>query len=561
LSTANTAGGYSTAIGFNALRLNTSGTNNVAVGSETIGGNNSTNTGNQNTAVGNEALGRNMSGSGSVTLGYYAALNNTTGNNNTVVGMRSMYLYRQSNHNVAIGFYSLGAEVQNAIATDNPNNNNCAIGAQSLNRLLAGSENVAIGYRALYLPGGNTGIDFSGSNNVAIGAGTSLPNGNHQLTIQNVIFGSLMNSSTLSRIRIGQIPEATIMSGTLPSGVTAKLRINGVDAGNSVSTIPSLQLDVVPTGTPNGTYLFRDNVGIISQATLPSMGCSSVNRIPVSNGSVYSCSQITDNGTTVQIGTNAAGNVAFSNTGLYNILYNDGTTGNPTTAGVNGTNYRLFVNGWVHATGYVATSDERLKTDIKKIESPLGRIEKLNGYSYHWKEGISKDHQFDSSLHVGFLAQEVAIVLPEAVVKNSDGFLGINYNAVLPLVTEGVKELESMILNQKNEIDFLKMQIKELQQRFGISQNVVSVNAFTVFPNPITAVSIAKYSFSRSVSSASIVISDLAGRTLKYFLLPQNVKEGQIEIKRSELKSGIYIFSLLFGNEEVISKKIMVNDL
>jgi hypothetical protein len=65
-------------------------------------------------------------------------------------------------------------------------------------------------------------------------------------------------------------------------------------------------------------------------------------------------------------------------------------------------------------------SDERLKTDIKKIGSFDNG---LNIYSYHYKDG----YDLPEGKQVGVMAQEVEKIIPEAVVEMPNGFKGVNY--------------------------------------------------------------------------------------------------------------------------------------
>jgi hypothetical protein len=69
---------------------------------------------------------------------------------------------------------------------------------------------------------------------------------------------------------------------------------------------------------------------------------------------------------------------------------------------------------------YKAYSDERLKTDIKKIGSFDNG---LNIYSYHYKDG----YDLPEGKQVGVMAQEVEKIIPEAVVEMPNGFKGVNY--------------------------------------------------------------------------------------------------------------------------------------
>ena len=53
---------------------------------------------------------------------------------------------------------------------------------------------------------------------------------------------------------------------------------------------------------------------------------------------------------------------------------------------------------------------------------------------------------------VGLLAQEVKQVQPEAVIERENGYLAINYEKIIPLLVESIKELEQKIIKLENKI-------------------------------------------------------------------------------------------------------------
>ena len=95
-------------------------------------------------------------------------------------------------------------------------------------------------------------------------------------------------------------------------------------------------------------------------------------------------------------------------------------------------------------------SDERTKTNVTRITNALRKVSSLNGYSYDWKGHVAQRE-------VGFLAQEVEKVLPEAVSQNADGIKFLNYDGVIPLLTEAIKE-QQLLISQQGEL------IRQLQQ-------------------------------------------------------------------------------------------------
>ena len=106
----------------------------------------------------------------------------------------------------------------------------------------------------------------------------------------------------------------------------------------------------------------------------------------------------------------------------------------------------LDVENDVIAFSSSVSSDERLKKNIKRIESPLDTVMKLEGVTFDWKK--------DDRNSMGLIAQEVEKYLPYLVTEskslNSDEMSKkLNYNGLIGLLLESIKEL-------KTEIDDLK---------------------------------------------------------------------------------------------------------
>jgi Chaperone of endosialidase len=85
------------------------------------------------------------------------------------------------------------------------------------------------------------------------------------------------------------------------------------------------------------------------------------------------------------------------------------TSGQQTSSGVMGAGCRKTAFG-------VSCSDIRLKRDVEQV-ARLGNGLGLYRYRYIWSDQV----------YVGVMAQEVAAVMPAAVVRGSDGYLRVNY--------------------------------------------------------------------------------------------------------------------------------------
>jgi len=122
-------------------------------------------------------------------------------------------------------------------------------------------------------------------------------------------------------------------------------------------------------------------------------------------------------------------------------------------------NFYLDVNGNATFRGTVTPSgtpsDINLKENLVKITSPLEKISQINGYNFDWKtgtpsnglvipvaEGMQAPESPLSIVHdAGLIAQEVEAVMPQLVRDN--GHKALNYNGIIALLVEGIKELKA----------------------------------------------------------------------------------------------------------------------
>jgi hypothetical protein len=95
-----------------------------------------------------------------------------------------------------------------------------------------------------------------------------------------------------------------------------------------------------------------------------------------------------------------------------------------------------------------AYSDQRLKTDLVKIDNALEKVISLNGYTYTRID--SGDRQ------TGLVAQDVQKVLPEAVMEQDNGILSVAYGNMVGLLVEAIKEQSLQIQTLQEELRILK---------------------------------------------------------------------------------------------------------
>ena len=97
------------------------------------------------------------------------------------------------------------------------------------------------------------------------------------------------------------------------------------------------------------------------------------------------------------------------------------------------------------------SSDRNLKNDVIKIDTALDKIETISGYEFTWNKLID-DHRVGRKDY-GVLAQELEEILPHAVDINSRGYKTVNYNSLIPLLIEAVKELTERVKELEPDVE------------------------------------------------------------------------------------------------------------
>ena len=109
---------------------------------------------------------------------------------------------------------------------------------------------------------------------------------------------------------------------------------------------------------------------------------------------------------------------------------------------------------YVAGTGVLSTSasDRRLKKNISSMDNTLEKVMKLRSVSYNWKSNPKSTYK-----DFGFIAQEVESIFPEVVFTNpTDGYMGINYDRFISILTKSIQQQQQIIESQKSEIQALK---------------------------------------------------------------------------------------------------------
>jgi hypothetical protein len=155
-----------------------------------------------------------------------------------------------------------------------------------------------------------------------------------------------------------------------------------------------------------------------------------------------------------------ASNGASQNIGVYS--YASGTA-----------SYAGYFNGNVYISGTLTNpSDGKFKKNIQKIDNAIDKVMKLDPVAYNYDVDKFPKMGFTSDKKNGFVAQDLANVLPELVKediiantdydkqnignKTPDKFHSVDYIGLIPILTKAIQEQQQTIQKLEKEVKILK---------------------------------------------------------------------------------------------------------
>ncbi len=363
----------------------------------------------------------------------------------------------------------------------------------------------------------------------------------------NTYFGDALFSGTKVGIdyktNIGLALRTTLVSASTITGI--KL-IN-----NAIGTYIKEAVNIESINTSNTGF---SNNGIILNLS----GSNFCNGI---NGNLTSSS--TANGITMFVK-----DASIANVGIKGTISNAGSFGagiwgvSPTT----NTNWNAgYFDGKVVVNGPFSTpSDRKLKENIKDESGLLEKLIQLNPVNYNF--ATNDKINLPEGLQHGFLAQNIEENFPELVIParkpifDKEGkfveyydYKTVNYLGLISVLTSGIKELDAKVKSLEDIIsknsNSSSTEIKNntsINSEFSLEQNV---------PNPFDNQTTINYSLPKG-ANASITIFDLSGKLIKDYAL--TTPKGQVVIQASEIGKGMFIYSLVINNQEMITKKMII---
>jgi hypothetical protein len=492
---ANSTGTYFTNIGYAAGRYNSSmnfnvhlgyaagnkGTEaikNVAIGAYAMyADSGSYMTGDNSTSVGHESMYNISSGYNNSGLGYQSFYNLTTGYNNTALGYQSLYNLNNGYGNLAVGlqsgdnlvsgtyntFLGLGTDASSTsainqtmigYAADGQADNSVTLGNSDVTAIYMAEDSGATVYAAGLNLGGTAVTSTAAELNLLDGV-TTVGSGILSSVTENSNTGVRLSSSSASNhgdIGSYAVDLSYSASSSSSYGATGDYS-TAMGYGSTASGIRSFAGGLYTVASGGGSFAFHS--GTIASGT----NSTALGRVTVASD--YASVVI---GQYNSSGSSATSANSFSTSAPAFVIGNGADSSNKSDA------FKVMFNGDATVSNdltvsgdVVISSDARLKSNIVSLGSTLSKLLQIDGKSYEMK-GKQK---------IGVLAQEIKEVFPELVSEDDNEMLAVNYQGLVPVLINALKE-------QQSEIDELKEQETKFEkQQAEIDELKEMVNQLT----------------------------------------------------------------------------------
>jgi hypothetical protein len=225
----------------------------------------------------------------------------------------------------------------------------------------------------------------------------------------------------------------------------------------------------------------------------------------------------------------------------------------------------LNISGTGFVSGVVITSDQRYKNNIKKLESVSEKLARLNGYTYQYRTEEFKEKNFPDGEQIGLIAQELKAVFPQLVLEDSKGFLSVNYQGMVPVLLEAIKEQQSRMNEQERQIGELKTMMQNIAGAAKESDRISSVSLKEIpavvleqnVPNPFAEQTTINYILTSGIQKAQILFYNSEGRLVNSVDLKPVSGKGQLNVFASDLSNGVYTYTLVVDGKVMASKKMI----
>ena len=236
------------------------------------------------------------------------------------------------------------------------------------------------------------------------------------------------------------------------------------------------------------------------------------------------------------------------------------------------TNFFVSGSGWVYnAGGIYSGSDLSLKSNVATINSALQKVLAMRGVTYKLKKEVANPTFYGTQVarsYIGVIAQEVEAVAPELVRDMPNGTKAVNYQNMVGLLIQAMKEQNSRIDSLKKQINICcaaktaaGMRIISPETIDNPTEAKQANRAYLAQnkPNPFSQTTTINYFVPDNATAAELLVFDLNGKLLKSMTITIR-GEGNLIIDAKQLQPGMYLYSLLIDGKEIDTKRMILTD-
>ncbi|MDA9628164.1 tail fiber domain-containing protein, partial [Flavobacteriaceae bacterium] len=246
-------------------------------------------------------------------------------------------------------------------------------------------------------------------------------------------------------IAMGRSTTASGANSTAIGNSTTASAFNSTAIGNSTTASGSTSIAMGSNSTASGT----NSAAMGSNSTASDYGSLVIGQYNSSGSSVTNSATAFNTANTAFVignGTNGS-----NQSDAFKVLFSGETT----------IGSDLEVKGNV-----LVSSDARLKANIVSLGSTLAKLLLIDGKRYTMKK--------DGKQNIGVLAQDIQKVFPELVSTDDRDMLAVNYQGLVPVLINGLKEQDAKMKEQDAKMKEQDAKMKEQQKRLERLEAIIS---------------------------------------------------------------------------------------
>lgn len=232
-------------------------------------------------------------------------------------------------------------------------------------------------------------------------------------------------------------------------------------------------------------------------------------------------------------------------------------------------------------------SDQSIKTNVQNLSGSLAKIRQMRGVTYKWSSPAQSNMELDSLEHIGFIAQEISAIEPLLTFVDDSSLMHVNYDRVVPVLVESIKDLDAQVQERDSIIAELKLKDSLLDVRMTALENALnscctsnhsmqqnnnssnSIGSQGVnlkdeqsivldqnSPNPFSEQTTITYFLPESAAKAQMLFYNAQGKLIQSLDLV-NKGKASVNVFAQDLSNGIYTYTLVVDGKVIETKKMI----